>query len=177
MLLPALVVGCAGVAPAPVEAEPASSKAPQSFPPAPEGESAEARQIRAAWEAFERTVDDYYTDPELVDWAPLGEVSRGLATAQASAAISGFRSRGVVQAGSASFYDVDIAAPSVNHAGVRVSAVTYCLDTSQLRIVDIETRELEALATSDPLPYRVMLEILPDQKWWVTQYADGSQTC
>ena len=152
-----------------------SPTAVESFPPAPATESPEQAEIRAAWMEYWRVYEKFASDPSLTDFTELQNLVDGEETTVALQSIQNLRESGRRTDGGLLFRDAVVGVPA-GSASSRTVTVTYCLDRSNLAIVDAETGS----SIGDPLPNlreTASLSEGTDGAWRVTQIRNVEEAC
>ncbi len=126
--------------------EPAAAPSPsptpvESFPPAPKGETDEARAVRLGWEEYERQLDRYMHDVNLHDFSALVRTTDGDETEFVLSSIEAYRARGQALAGELAFRAVEVSAARATNDGQRVATLRVCKDATRAHIVSAETGE------------------------------------
>ncbi len=136
---PSLVVGSPSVGVSSVVVSPSVF---ESFPSVV-GESGDRAAVRAGWLEYWRVYDKFASDPaKYADMTELGRVAADDALTVAIREINELRQDGWRSRGGLRFSSVTVSDP-VSVGGERTATVTYCIDTSELVVIDRQGKPVE----------------------------------
>lgn len=148
---------------------------PASFPPdLPTTDPVEAAVIHG-WQEYWRVYEKFAADPlGLTDQTETQYVTTGRQSTYVLDSLDSLKRMKVRSEGGLLFRDVAVGEAEVI-GGETVRQITYCLDTTELRVINIETGERVARADT----YRETATMVkgPDGTWRVEMIANRKVTC
>ncbi|AQX16426.1 hypothetical protein BKM78_11305 [Tessaracoccus sp. T2.5-30] len=149
----------------------------ESFPPAPASESPEQAAVRAAWMEYWRVYQKFAQDPSVTDWSETQLVTTGEESGAIISAIGDLKDRGWRSLGGLEFRDIQVVLTPGDAEGPNRAEVTYCLDRSDVSIVDAESGVAVAVGGSATLRESAELEHGADGIWRVSKVRNEPQAC
>ncbi len=165
----------ASATPTPTPSPSPSPTAVESFPAAPATETAEQAEIRAAWMEYWRVYEKFAADPSQPDWTETQGVTTGEEAALIVQSLGNLKDRGWRSLGGRQFRDIVVGQPEDGPPGQ--VTITYCLDRSQVELVDARTGERIELELSLTYAETTTLELGDDGRWRVAMIRNEPKAC
>lgn len=163
--------------PSPTPSPSPSPSAWESFPPAPATESPEQAEIRAAWLKYCDVRARFAADPSQSDWSETQRVTTGEEANSILTELGALRNDGLRSLGGLRFRDIVVGEPTQRPDGVTEAVITYCVDRTDVKLVDTKTGEPLAVEEPFTLVETATLELGLDHVWRVALTRNQVKPC
>lgn len=167
----------ASATPTPTPSPSPSPTAVESFPAAPATETAEQAEIRAAWMEYWRVYEKFAADPSQPDWTETQYVTTEESATIIIQAIGNLKDRGWRSLGGRQFRDVVVSQPTAGPDGSATAVVTYCLDRTGVRLVEVESGDSVQVDVAPTFKETATLKQGADGKWRVAMIRNEPSQC